>query len=1143
MIKKHNFYFSPCLFVFLALFVYIQNTLGQVSNPNSSVLATGNFYKLKVERSGLYKINKSITDKLGLSANFDLKKLKVFTNYGGHIPEEIAKSNPSDLVEVPLLVNDNNSNNLLDGADEIYFYSEGPNKWFYDQGKKRWTHNTNIYDVNNYVFVTADGGDGKRIAEKNYLVDATYNTSSYDQLQIFNEDRFNLLTREVNTQGSGKQWFGEYFKGGDKKTFTNKFNTTIFLPNTPVVVTGLFAARSPQRGSGVLSIGNQTLSYSTNSLNVNDFEISYASQGKIAGVVNEIKSDDAINLSFNTVSPIGEGWLDFIQLEGRSALKYNESQFEFSDGKALTQGTNYTFEGNTAGLLVWDVTKLDAISSLKLTNNTFSYPEKNDISRFIAFKTKDAYEPTPIGLIKNQNLHAITEADMVIVYPNILKDEVLRLAKHRSEYENLKVITVEIQEIYNEFSSGRKDVSALRNFAKMLFNRDPSFKYLLLFGDATYDYRFLMNKEEDIAYIPVYETDESLNPITGFPTDDYFALLSDNEGGNLVGALDIAVGRLPVKNLKEAKDVVSKIMAYDLDPERFGDWRLSMGFTADDEDYNTHIVQADRISKKVNDLNPEINIKKMYFDVYEQVSTPGGERFPDATLDIANQVFKGLLTLCYLGHGGPSGLSQERVLQINDIKNWDNKKKPLVFITATCSLTGFDNPSFVTTGEETMLMPEGGAIALFSTVRSVYSSENERLTNSVFDFIYQKENGLPLRFGDILVRAKNNQASDTLRDNARKFALIGDPAQRIGLPANRVKLNSINDVPVAIFDDTLSALDAIVLKGEVVDNAGNVLKSFDGNLTVTFYDKQSIRETLANDDESYKYKFDEFRNVIFKGGATVQDGKFSISFVVPKDINYELGAGKLSFYATDGKNDAGGYVDGPFVGGDIKNNIIDNKAPIVKVFINDTSFVEGGVTNENPILLVDLKDDFGINVTGNSIGHDLVANLTGPIRGTYILNDYYVSNLNDPASGRVEFPFSNLPAGTYEVSVKAWDISNNSAVSKTTFVIKESGLDKLLNVYNYPNPFNNQTNFSFEHDFNGSNIDIELLVYATTGALVKQIKVNKFATGSRESTIDWSGKADFGNELAPGVYFYKIKVKNSALGLERESNFEKLVKL
>ncbi|HPN71309.1 MAG TPA: C25 family cysteine peptidase, partial [Saprospiraceae bacterium] len=615
----------PCLFVLIAFFIIVLNAEGQVSNPNSSVLATGNFYKVKVEKSGLYKINKSITDKLGLSANFDLRKLKIYTNYGGHIPEEIAKSKPSDLVEIPLLISDNNNNNLLDGTDEVYFYSEGANKWFYDINKRKWTHNTNIYDVSNYVFITAEGGDGKRIAEKSYSVDATYSTSTYDQLQIFDEDRINLLTREVNTQGSGKQWFGEYFKGGDKKTYTNKFNTTLFLPNTPVLVTGLFAARSPQRGNGVLSIGNQTLSYSTNSLNVDNFEISYASIGKLEGVITEIKIGDTINLSFNTASAIGEGWLDFIQLAGRSALKYNETQFEFYDSKALTQATNYTFEGNTSGLLVWDVTKLDAISSMKLTNNTFGYPESNEISRFVAFKTKDAFEPIPIGLIKNQNLHAISQAEMVIVYPSVLKDEVLKLAKHRSEYENLKVISVEIQEIYNEFSSGRKDVSALRNFAKMLYNRDPDFKYLLLFGDATYDYRFLMNKEDDIAYIPVYETDESLNPITGFPTDDYFALLSDNEGGNLVGALDIAVGRLPVKNLKEAKDVVAKIMAYDLDPERFGDWRLSMGFTADDEDYNTHIVQADRISKKVSQLNPEINIKKMYFDVYEQVSTPGGE--------------------------------------------------------------------------------------------------------------------------------------------------------------------------------------------------------------------------------------------------------------------------------------------------------------------------------------------------------------------------------------------------------------------------------------------------------------------------------------------------------------------------------------
>jgi hypothetical protein len=1110
--------------------------------PTKSVLSTGVYYKLSVPRSGVYKITKSLLTKIGITQNIDPRNIRIYSNVGGHLAERNSESSISDLLEIPILVK-GELDGSFDSSDEIYFYAEGASKWGYNPISKKYKYTNNIYDISNYVFLTVSSSAGKRITDVKVNDVATYETSEFDNVQIWEEDKINLLSREINTQGSGKQWFGDYFRNGESKNYFQNFNFTKLKPSAIIEVELLAASRSPFRSEFTLNTGKENGNVFTNSVNISEIESDYAALGTIDQNFTYNSDFKELSLRYNGNAPTGEAWLDYIKLTSRGNLVHNKDNFLFSDRNAIGRPSKFIIDKPTLSLKIWNVTELDKVQSQLIQSSSFNIPKDDKLQWFVAFEEASCAEPTFVSKIDNQNLHSISKADMLVVYPKGFEKAAQRIATHRSQYDGLNVVIASIEEVFNEYSSGRKDATALRNFARTVFERDSRFKYLLLLGDGTYDSRHITNNTKDSPFLPVFETDESIHPIGSFPSDDYFALLNDQEGGQLTGALDIAVGRIPVKTAQEADTIIAKVIRYDLSNESFGDWRSNVGFLADDEDYNIHLQQTDRIASKVETTNPELYVSKIYMDAFPQVSTPGGQRFPDVTQTLANSIFQGLLTLAYLGHGGPQGLAQERVLQINDIRAWNNRQRPTVLITATCSLTGYDNPALVTAGEEAILNPNGGAVALFSTVRSVYSSENERLTSSVFDFIYRKVDGRGQRFGDIFVRAKNNQGQDTLSENTRKFALIGDPAQRIALPTDKVELTHINGLPAKSFTDAVTALDRVTLRGEIKDMNNFLVGNFNGNINLTVFDKKSILETLANDGTSSKYKFDQYKNIVFKGSAKVNNGKWEISFVVPKDINYSIGFGKLSMYAKSAIGDANGYYDQLKIGGDIKNTIADDKGPDIKLFINDTTFVNGGITNNNPTLLIDLYDDNGINLTGNSIGHDLTANLIGPTKGSFILNEFYTSDINRSGHGIVRYPLSKLAVGEYTINVKAWDIANNSNTASISFRVIEKDSEFLSSIYAYPNPFLSNVSFSLEHPFNNDEIAIDLSIFNTSGKLVKHVTVEKTASGSRESDIQWDGKENWSEELSKGVYYYKIKIKSKALGVEHESKFQKMIKL
>ncbi len=1110
---------------------------------DNSVLSSGAIYKVSFTESGVYKLDYNYLKDLGIDIdNINPKNLAVYTSHGKALAENIIEDRFDDLIESPILIK-GEENNVFNSADYILFYAKGDESW--NTSNNTYNHEKNIYSDINYAFIKVKESQGKRLGTSNSLSTTAYTSSIYNSLQRYEEDKVNLLAAFTATQGTGQLWFGDRYNTVKEYDYTDKFDLTGYVLGEEIEIKLGFAGRNDENTSRVfLDLDGNTLDKSlarindSGSISTNRYA-NYALMNTTA-TINNPNGKIVVRYPFQG-NDVSEGWLDYLQFIIPKTLNFNGNPILISNQESV----NYN---NTALSLtgspdhIWDVTSLDDIKNAFVDNGQIKYNSQDELRLFYAFNEATAMTPTKVGVVENQNLHSIDDVELIVIYHPTFENDIERYVEHRSSFGNLNVIAININHVYNEFSGGKVDPSAIRDLAKMVYDRTDNFKYLLLVGDGSFDYKQLTPDIPDHNFIPVYETKESLDPIDGFPTDDFYALLDINEGTNLKGQLDIAVGRFPVKTAEEFTGLVDKLIHYDTHPDTQGDWKLKLGFAADDEDSGRHLTDTEDIANQTKLRYPDFNQQKIYFDAFLQESTPGGARFPDATKELNNAVFKGLLVLNYLGHGGPKGWAQERVLQVSDIQSWNNYDNIPLLITATCTFAGYDEPSVESAGEVSLLNERGGAIGLFSTTRAVFASDNKRLVSSVYDTMFTTQGGQLQTLGEILMRGKNKNVQDTQKINARKFSLLGDPSMRLSVPLLNVETSKINGISVSEFSDTLKALEQVTIEGIITDQNNQFVSDYNGIVYPTIFDKESTLRTLANDSNSGEKSFNVIKNILFKGAATVTNGMFSFTFVVPKDINYAYGPGRISYYATNpDRVDAKGSNDDFIIGGTSNNIIQDNQGPEIQIFMNDESFVYGGITNTDPVLLIKLEDENGINVTGTSIGHDLSGTLDEDNQGTFIMNDFYEATVDNFREGSARYPISGLESGRHSISVKAWDVLNNSSEARSEFVVIKDGDNVLEHVLNYPNPFTTSTNFQFEHDLTSTELDILITIYTISGKVIKTIEATKYATGFRIDDIHWDGTDDFGSDIGKGVYLYKIKVRSDEFNLLRESEFEKLV--
>jgi hypothetical protein len=1120
----------------------------------TSALSSGNIYKFGVANNGIYRLDYNfLKNDLGISDldNIDPRTLRLFGNGGVMLPEKNSDPRPDDLIENAILVV-GEQDGKFDAGDYILFYAVGPSPWFYrpHASDPELTVRTHLYDRHAWYFIKTGDGAGLRIAEKQSIA-ASYITEEFDDYQRFEEEKNNLLHFNSASQGSGKRWFGDYFYQARQQEYEFKFSNLV--TGSSARVRCEFAGRSSVNQTVRLEVAGSTFTKTISSVNTTNNDANFAANAVITGVIQPTTDVFKAKVVYPEVGVQSEGWLDYIEINARRRLTMAGPILEFRDIKTVAQESAlFRLSGANGNTTVWDVTNPQVPFVQQKNQNgsivEFGAATLGTLRNFVAFTDAAGFSKPEraTGKIGNQNIHGIENVDFAVIYHDDFLSEADRFAQHRRTHDGLDVATVNVNQLYNEFSSGAKDPTAIRDFARMLLERNPEkFKYLLLFGDASFDPKNNTNSDQNKDFVPAFETAESFSPIDAFHSDDFFALLSPEESGTLTGALDIAVGRFVCNTPEEARTIVDKIIAYDIDPLTLGDWHLRALYIADDEDGNAHINQADKLANENQEAERWFNISKVYFDAYQQIATSAGQRFPEAKAAINSEMFKGNLITNYIGHGGPRGLSQERVVDNNDIAGWDNPNRYPLIITATCTFGGYDDYTTLTGGEQAFLKINSGAIGLFTTVRSVYIAGNEDLTDAVQDFIFQKKNGEYRRIGELLKDAKNALTSDV--KNARRFTLLGDPSMLLALPEYRVATTKINDQPVTAGQpDTIRALMPVSIEGVVTDSLGNPITNYKGRVFVTVFDKAQTLQTLGQDPGSIVRSFKLQRNILFKGSAAVSNGTFRVNFVVPKDINYTYGFGKISYYAENGTPlDAAGSDENIVVGGNA-GMIQDNTPPIVQAFLNTDAFAFGGMTDNNPKILIKCTDDYGMNVTGTSIGHDLTAVLDGNVLETLVLNEFYESAEGDARKGQAIYPLRNLSVGRHTLQVKGWDIANNPGEGYTEFVVAEDGKAALAHVLNYPNPFTTNTYFQFEHNLAGQVLDVQVNIFSVSGRLVKTIQQTITNNdGFRVSNeLQWDGKDEYGEPLARGVYLYRVKVRGTDLAgtsTTAQSDFEKLV--
>lgn len=1120
-----------------------KNKKTTVSFVNNSVLASGDWYKIRINKSGIYKLTYEELTQIGIS---NPASVSIYGNGGSMLPLNFESAFSNDLLEIPIKTITGNDG-IFNSGDYILFYAQGPNIPGFDTTLNLYKQNIHLYSDYNYYFITDSRSAGKQIE----TITSTNETASqsfnyYDELHYHEVDDTNLIR-------SGRNWFGEQFING----ITHDFNFEIpnRISSAPIKITAVTAARSAY---------NYPDNYFRISMNehVNLIEMPIGGVylddytfGKSLLRSTEITSSQKnilITIDFDGGSSTSKGWLDYFTINTRCELIFNNQQLHFRTLQSAGTGNISTFNiGNSsANLSIWDITHHNNIKEInyQLSGNTASFTlPTSELKEFVAFENDFLtveISNESVTKITNQNLHALLPKDIVIITHPDFRTYAEELAEIHETHDNLSSLIVEPQQIYNEFSSGKPDVSAIRNFLKMFYDRAVNEneipKYLILFGDGSYDNKSISASNTN--YIITFQSNNSLNGTISFTSDDFFGLLDNNEGADigaydLTGALDIGIGRLPVQNTSEAQIVVDKIRSY-IENKTPGDWQNLITFIGDDEDSNLHMRDANILASYVEENYPFFNFDKIFLDAYQQISTPSGERYPDATKAINERIKKGTLMVNYTGHGNPTVLTHEHVLEVSDILSWTNKDKYPVFITASCEVSRYDDWARTSAGEYILLNQNGGGVALLTTTRVVYASSNMQLNSRFFNFVFEKDNnGNYYRLGDI-VRLTKNATGTTYSINKRNFTLLGDPALQMCLPTYGIQAAHINDVSISQFTDTLNALSKVKVSGFVTEKDGMTKLNKNGLLYPVIFDKKIKVQTLSNDDGS-AFEFFKQSNILFKGKASINNGDFSFEFIIPKDISYNVDNGKLSFFAhIDGLN-ASGYFSEVLIGGSDTNAINDVNGPQINLYLNDSSFVNGGITNKEPKIVAYLFDENGINTVGNGIGHDITAIIDNDNANSYILNDYYESDIDSYKSGKVEYPLEKIEEGEHNLRLKVWDVHNNSAEDFIEFYVTESENFNLDHVLNYPNPFTTNTDFFFEHNQPNKNIEGVIQIFTISGKLVKSIPVSFYANGFRSQPINWNGRDDFGDPIGKGVYIYQLKLKTED-GLSA-NKIEKLV--
>jgi hypothetical protein len=1038
---------------------------------------------------------------------------------------------------------------------------------------------------------------------------------------VYEKDNINLLS-------SGKLWLADRFSvavGG-----TSARNYSIDIPDVVSSDSVRFEISLAARSIGVpasfaVRVNNNLAQNILLPAVSGGFLDNYASYVSASFGVLPSSNNLQLNIQFLPGTGGGslsaEGFLDKIECAATRMLRMNNGAsgsgsnagalFFRTDPQSIGSSGVAAFVIDAGGVVnfanttVLDVTDFTSPTKMEGSFTAGAAPEfvfKNNAAiarEYIAFSPSQVLVPAFFGTAPNNNLHElVTKASanyIIITHPSLLAAANKLAAFHAQNNEGITPLVVTTTQVYQAFGSGAPDITAIRDciaaFARAYGAvgssvggtaggaAAPKF-YALLFGASSYDYKNRITNNVNL--VPGYQSSASLDPLSSYTSDDYFALLDSSANiateaqqfNNAATALSVNLGRIPAKNLAEATTMVDKIINYH-SAQSQGPWRLQQRFIADDKDFNLHVQDAEDVSGAAQKTNALFNQQKIYLDAYPLVSGSGGGRYPAVNEAVLNSFNSGSLVINYSGHGNYLRLADEAIFSSTEIPLINNANKLPLVVTASCDFYPYDDPTKKSLGQQ-LLFGAGsvgaggggvggasnaggsGAIALLTTPRLVFAYSNKIINENYFVAAQQPNatTGILPTLGEAVTNAKNLTVLSS-RDfiNTRKFALLGDPAMRLAYPKNNIVLDSVNGKLIGA-NDTLQSGKLYTFKGSVMAPRSGAItgvnNTFNGTLYFTLYDKQTTRTTLKNDPATAAANFSAQENILYAGLVSVANGKFTVSFVLPLDISFAPGKAKISMYAQQTINastpqqnlpDAAG-VDTSFFTTGAGAIITDKQGPNIELFLNDTNFKNGGLTHSEPLLLINLQDNSGINTSGSGIGHDIIVTLDNNPATTRTLNAFYQASINTYQYGTVRYQLPTLTPGPHSLQVRAWDNVNNSSTRTLGFTVvptagstgaiggatpPQNGISDMSplvidKVMNFPNPFTQSTTFSFEHNFPGQNIAVNLSIYTQNGKLVKQINKTVNTSGTRNVQITYDGTDASGSRIARNVYIYKIQI-------------------
>lgn len=1099
----------------------------------SSVLSSGQWYKVGVSETGVYRISADQLKKMGFDlSKTDPKRISIFGQHGGMIPQRNSDPRPSDLVELAIQVV-GEDDGAFNNQDYILFYATGPDGIRFLKNKRMFYYERNIYSDVNYYFITVSETNGKRITANAAGTGGTVVDTFHD---VFYHEK-----DEHNELRSGREWYGERFD------LTRQHSIEIDIPGIataePIRMVSDVMASSANAASFRISFNDQPVADQLVPAIPNT---TYGAKGRqrrdtitfdVAAVNATQRSRQKITYSF-TPGSAGRsvGYLNFFSIHVLRSLQLYGDQTLFRNASASGL-TEYRISNAPANVSIWNISNpyepvQQNFNSDGSVIKFSAHAEVESVPEFILFNTKHL-SPQLAGAVENQNLRGKSAPNfLVVTHPDFLA-EAQRLAAHRDAVNNWTSLVVTTEQIYNEFSSGRQDVSAIRDYVKHLYDKNPqALKVLLLFGKCSYDFKDRI--PDNTNFVPTYESRNSLSPLETYSSDDFFGFLEDAEGewGENTflqnHTLEIGVGRLPVKSVAEARGIVDKLIAYDLNPDRFGAWRKDFVFVADDGSNSDgftsiHQSQANVLADDIEFNYPWYNTRKIFLGTYQKIVSPNGESTPQAKADL-EEAFNKALVINYTGHGSEKLWADERILTEEMVDNLTNTFHPFL-VTATCEFGRHDDPREISGAERSVLSGKGGSIGLVTTARPVNSSTNFSLNAAFYDALFILNVDQNLTMGEVFMHTKNNSASGVAN---RNFSLLGDPAMKLALPPGHIDIDEIKTIHGS---DTLKALSTVVVKGRINDGNGDPATGFNGTLHATVFDKRTAFETIGKNDPAFS--FEQFSNALFRGEATVKEGSFEFRFVMPRNIAYGIDYGKLSLYAFDESKtlDVAGSHTTFKVGGSEPNVTSDNTSPELAVFLGDTTFIDGGLVSPNTLLVVKVSDESGINISNYGIGNTMMAILDDD-GAVFLLNDYYTASKDDFTQGWIRFPLQNLSPGEHTLTVKVWDSHNNPAQKTVRFIVSAENAFIIDEFGNFPNPFSEETTFFFRHNRPGERISGRITVVSTTG---QQIGVVEFEIPESpfEARLPFKMTGS-GKKLPPGIYLGYLQIRSLSDGRRTE---------